>query len=162
MNHNENSRSPQEQAQVEIRTKGLSSEAQSMFASIERRARELFESNGRIGGRDLENWVRAESELYPPVPFQVTESANGLKVEVDVGGFAPKELEVDLEPRRVIVIGKHNMHESRKTTGARATEEQYSHLLRCLGLPASIDTSHATAYVNRGILLVELKKTEAA
>jgi HSP20 family molecular chaperone IbpA len=162
MNQNENSRSPQERAQVEIRTKGLSSDAQSMFASIERRARELFESNGRIGGRDLENWVRAESELYPPAPFQVTESGDGLKVEVDVSGFGPRELEVDLEPRRVIVLGKHRMHESRKTAGGRTTEEQYTHLLRCLGLPASIDTAHATAYVNRGILQVELKKTAAA
>jgi HSP20 family molecular chaperone IbpA len=162
MNQNEINRSPQERAQVEIRTKGLSSDAQSMFASIERRAQELFEANGRIGGRDLENWVKAESELYPPAPFQVTESGDALKLEVDVSGFAPKELEVDLEPRRVIVIGKHHTHESRRTVGGRTTEEQYTHLLRCLGLPTSTDTSHATAYVNRGVLQVELKKTAAA
>jgi HSP20 family molecular chaperone IbpA len=162
MNQNEIGRSPQERAQVEIRTKGLSSDARSMFAMIERRAQELFESNGRIGGHDLENWVRAESELYPPAPFQVTESADGLKIEVLVSGFAPKELEVDLEPRRVIVIGKHRTHESRKTAAGRTMKEQYVHLLRCLGLPAPIDTSHATAYVNRGILRVELKKTAEA
>src|SRR5215475_5713431 len=147
MNQNEINRSSQERTQVEIRTRGLSSDAQSMFASIERRAQELFEANGRIGGRDLENWVKAELELYPPAPFQVTESDDGLKVEVDVSGFAPKELEVDLEPRRVIVIGKHRMHESRKTTGGKTIEDQYTHLLRCLGLSSSIDTSHATAFV---------------
>ena len=30
---------------------------------IARRAREIFERNGRIPGRDLENWLEAESQL---------------------------------------------------------------------------------------------------
>ena len=162
MNQQETSRSPLERAAVEIRTKGLSPEAKSMFSSIERRARELFESNGRIGGHDLENWTRAEYELYPPAPFQLTEFPDRLKLEVDVNGFAARELEVDLEPLRVTVIGKHRIQESHKTAGGKISEERYTHLLRCLGLPAAIDTSHATAIVTRGILQLELRKTAAA
>jgi hypothetical protein len=30
---------------------------------IRLRARQLFEERGRVEGRDLENWVRAESEV---------------------------------------------------------------------------------------------------
>lgn len=30
---------------------------------IERRAREIYEQNGRVPGRDLNNWLQAETEL---------------------------------------------------------------------------------------------------
>jgi HSP20 family molecular chaperone IbpA len=158
MNEHEISRTQHNGAPVEIRTKGLSPDAVTMFQRIESRANELFESNGKIHGHDLENWVRAESELFPPAPIQVTESEDQLKLEVDVRGFAPKELEVDLEPQRITVIGKHHTQESHKTGGEKVTDERSTHLLRCVGLPTRVDTSNADARVNRGVLQVELKK----
>lgn len=30
---------------------------------IARRAREIYEQNGRVSGRDLQNWLQAEAEL---------------------------------------------------------------------------------------------------
>lgn len=34
-----------------------------LHEAIGRRAREIYEKSGRIPGRDLENWVRAEAEI---------------------------------------------------------------------------------------------------
>jgi len=146
-------------APVEIRKMGLNPDAKVMLDRIAHRAYELFEFHGRTRGRDLDNWIAAETELFRPAPFKITESREGLKVEIDVRGFMPNELEVDLEPRRVTVIGKHHKGDSHKMTDGTVSEEHYSHLLRCLRLPAAIDTLHATASVNRGILQVGLRKS---
>jgi HSP20 family molecular chaperone IbpA len=162
MNEREVSRLQERGAAVEIRKKGLCPDAVIMFQNIERRAQELFESNGQLLGHDLENWVRAESELFPPAPMKVIESADSLKLELDVQGFAAKELEVDLEPRRITVIGKHHTKGFQRIEGGRTSEERYTHLLRCLGLPSGIDTSQASARVNGGTLQVELKKVPIA
>jgi len=34
-----------------------------LHAAIVRRAREIYERSGKIAGRDIENWIRAESEV---------------------------------------------------------------------------------------------------
>ena len=162
MNERAKNRTSEQGEPVEVRGKGLNPDAVHIFRDIERRAQQLFESNGRLPGHDLENWVRAESELFPPAPVNLTESPDGVRLELDVRGFAPKELEVDLEPRRVTVIGKHHSQESHQTETGRTSEERYTHLLRCLDLPSKIDTSRANAHLNRGILEVELKKVPVA
>ncbi len=92
---------------VVIKTTGLSVEAKEMIDSIARRAYEIFESKGRARGHELENWFEAESELFERTPVDIKESPEGVTVLADVRRFAPKELEVDLEPRRVTIIGKH-------------------------------------------------------
>ncbi len=36
---------------------------QSIFAEVQRRAYQLYEERGRIDGWDLDDWLRAESEI---------------------------------------------------------------------------------------------------
>src|ERR1700747_3898353 len=100
---------------IVIRTTGLSVEAKEMLDAIARRAYEIFESKGRARGHELENWFEAESELFERTPVDVKESLEGVTVLADVRRFAPKELEVDLEPRRGVIIGKHQGEAERKT-----------------------------------------------
>jgi len=68
------------------------------FKTIARRAYEIFETNGREFGRDLENWFRAERELLHPVPLNITESDSSLELKAEVPGFTEKELEIGVEP----------------------------------------------------------------
>jgi HSP20 family molecular chaperone IbpA len=103
---------------IVIRTTGLSDEAKEMLDAIARRAYEIFEAKGRARGHDLENWFEAESELFERTRVDVKETPEGLTVLADVRRFAPKELEVDLEPRRVTIIGKHQSQTERKTDKA--------------------------------------------
>ena len=72
---------------------------QQLTDSIARRAFGFFEGNGRIFGRDLDDWFQAESELIHPVHVDVAESDEGLTVHAEVPGFTAKELEVSVEPR---------------------------------------------------------------
>ncbi|MFI5095801.1 MAG: Hsp20 family protein [Candidatus Acidiferrum sp.] len=147
--------------QIAIKTTGLSAEAKQMFDLIARRAYEIFESNGRVRGRELEHWLQAESELFERTPIDVKESREGLTVLADVRGFAPKELEVDLEPKRVTIIGRHHSQSDQITNTRRSLEMCSTRLLRSLQLPVEIDTRHATARLHRGVLELDVKKVLA-
>ena len=91
---------------IVIRTTGLSVEARDMLDAIARRAYDIFEAKGRIKGRDLDNWLQAEAELFERTPLNIGESQDSVTVLAEVHDFTPKELEIDLEPKRVTIIGR--------------------------------------------------------
>src|SRR5438309_11170036 len=59
--------------------------------AISRRASEPFEGDGRILGRDLDHWFRAEAEPRHPAHVQVRESADAISVDAEVAGFSSSE-----------------------------------------------------------------------
>ena len=75
------------------------------FDDIARQAFEMLESNGRTFGRDLEDWLKAEGELFHPVHMTLTEAGDTLEVKAEVPGFSEKELEISVEPRRLTIAG---------------------------------------------------------
>jgi HSP20 family molecular chaperone IbpA len=83
--------------------------------SIARHAFELFEARGALFGRDLDDWFRAETELFHPVHLQITETDDTLAVYAEVPGFEAKELKVSVEPRRITINGKRGSTEEGKT-----------------------------------------------
>lgn len=131
-----------------------------VYDAIARRAFDIFESNGRAFGHDLEDWFRAESELLRPVNVDVQESDGALVVCAEVPGFSAKELEVSVEPRRLTVSGKKEGSEDRKERKTIYRERQSDQLLRVLDLPVEVDPSKAMATLKDGIL--ELKMPRAS
>jgi HSP20 family molecular chaperone IbpA len=127
--------------------------------AIARRAYELFE-NDRIFGRDLTNWLQAESELLHPAHMRVLESDDSLTVQAEVPGFGVNDLQVSLEPRRVTISGRRESHSDGKTEkSATVYQEQCSsELLRVIDLPAEVDASKATATLRNGILELNMPK----
>lgn len=146
---------------IVVRTTGLSVEAKELFDSIARRAYEIFESEGRMPGHALDDWLQAEAELFQQAPLKITESREGVTVQADVRGFAPRELEVDLEPRRVTIIGKRYNAARGTSDTSSSLETLKTELLRTMQLPVEIDTRHARARLKRGILELDMKKTVA-
>jgi HSP20 family molecular chaperone IbpA len=78
------------------------------FSALARRAYEIFERNGRVFGRDLENWFQAERELLHPVALNITETDEAFTVKAEVPGFTEKEIEVGVEQGRVTICGHAN------------------------------------------------------
>jgi HSP20 family protein len=135
---------------------------QQTYDSIARRAFEIFDNNGRWFGHDLEDWVRAESELLHPVHLEVAESEDDLTVRAEVPGFSTKELEINVEPRRLTLVGKHEAQEERKKAKPIYSEQCAKEILRVVYLPTDVDTSKASATLKDGILNIELPKAAHA
>ena len=78
---------------------------QQTYDSIARRAFEIFNNNGRWSGHELDDWFRAESELLHPVHLEITESDESLTVQAEVPGFSTKELQINVEPQKLMISG---------------------------------------------------------
>lgn len=134
---------------------------QEIHDSIARRAFELFEGSGRWPGRELDDWFRAESEMLHPVHLELTDSDNHLNVRAEVPGFTSKELEINVEPRRLTVSGKHEAREETRKGKTIYSELCAGEILRVVDLPAEVDTSSVTATLKDGVLNIKMAKTLA-
>lgn len=131
---------------------------QQIYDSIAQRAFEIFESNGKSFGHDLDDWFKAESEILHPVRVEVQESDDALIVCAEVPGFGAQELEVSLEPRRLTVSGKKEAGDERKKVKALHTERRSDQVLRVLDLPVEVDPSQATAALKDGVLELRMPR----
>jgi HSP20 family protein len=126
--------------------------------SIARRAFELFQSSGFTNGHDLEDWLKAESELLQPVPLEVSETDNEVTVRAAVPGFTEKELQVKVDAHRVCIAGKRE-ESSEQKKGKNTYAERRSHeICREVDLPAEINPDEAKAELRDGVLEIRLAK----
>jgi len=133
-----------------------------IYNSIARRAFEIFESNGRNFGHDLDDWFKAESELLHPVHVRMAESDDSLTVEAEVPGFEAKDLQINLEPRRLTISGKKETKEEQEKGKAVYQEQCSNEILRVIDLPAEVDASKAAATLKNGILELQMPKSAVA
>jgi HSP20 family protein len=135
---------------------------QQVYDSIARRAYEIFDNNGRWFGHELDDWLRAESEILHPVHLEVAETDEALTVRAEVPGFATNELDINVEPRRLTIAGKHETKDETKKGKTIYSERCAQEILRSFDLPAEVDSSKVTATLKDGILNIELPKAAHA
>jgi|SRR5579872_3398343 len=135
---------------------------QKTYDAIARRAFEIFDSNGRWLGHELEDWVRAESELLHPLHLEIAETDDNLEVRAEVPGFTSNELKIDVEPNRLTITGKHEAQEENKKGKTLYSERCAKEILRVVDLPAQVDTSKVNATLKDGILKLEMPKAAHA
>lgn len=131
---------------------------------IARRAFEIFESNGRRLGRDLDDWLRAEAELLHPLHVEVSETDDALTVEAEVPGFGEKDIQVSIEPRRLTISGKRETTEERTKGKTIYSERCSDEVFRTMDLPVEVDaaSSAVKALYDRGMLTITLPKVGKA
>jgi len=135
---------------------------QQMSTCIANRAFELFAARGRAFGRDLDDWLRAESEFVRPIRIDLTESADALTVRAEVPGFSANELEVGVESHRLTISGKHEPTEQRPGEKTIYGGQGSNQIYRAIDLPADIDTSKVTATLKNGVLTLTMPKAAKA
>ncbi|MFZ0636008.1 MAG: Hsp20 family protein [Candidatus Acidiferrales bacterium] len=131
--------------------------------NIARRAFEIFESEGSLFGRELDQWFKAEAELLHPVHMTMTETDGALTVQAEVPGFNASELEVSIEPRRLTISGKKETTKEEQKKGKVIYKKQCSsELLRIIDLPTEVDATKTTAMLKNGVLELNMPKGNAA
>jgi HSP20 family protein len=143
-------------------TENVLDRLQETYNTIARRAFEIFDHNGRWFGHELEDWLRAESELLHPLHLEITETEENLAVRAEVPGFTTKELTIDVEPRRVTITGKHAAQEESKKGKTIYSERCANEILRVVDLPVEIDSSKVNATLKDGVLNLEMPKAAHA
>ncbi len=132
------------------------------FSALTRRAYQIFEGNGRAFGRDLDNWLQAERELFHHVPLNITESEESFEVKAEVPGFNEKEIELGVESRRLTIAGKRESKKEEKKGKTLCVESSSDRILRIVDLPCEIETDKVMATLKNGVLDLTLPKVAKA
>ena len=139
-----------------VEPQNLAKRIDDIHNQIALRAFEIFQCNG---GQELDNWFKAEAELLHSSHININESESALTIEAEVPGFNANELEVSIEPRRLIISGKKETSKEEKKRGKSIYKEQCSsELLRVIDLPAEVVASKATATLRNGVLELNMPK----
>ncbi|MGC2333675.1 MAG: Hsp20 family protein [Candidatus Acidiferrales bacterium] len=141
-----------------LKVESLAAHVDAIFDVISRRAYEIFEGSGYAPGREVDNWFQAERELLHPVHIQVNESGDALEIQAEVPGFSEKELEVNVEPRRLVISGKRETKTEGKNEKAVYSEFCSDQILRIVDLPAEVETNKVVANLKNGVLELRLPK----
>jgi len=156
-------RAPAQSAAVRVvEPQSLIDRINQVYQTIARRAFELFESEGGAPGRDLDHWLKAESELLRPVAVNVTEANDALTVQAEVPGFDAGDLEACVESGRLTISGKKESKEEQKKGKTIYREQRSNEILRVITLPAAVDASKATATLANGVLELILPRAAEA
>ena len=131
-----------------------------IYDAVARRAYDLFEREGRTDGNDVRHWLDAEKEFLQPVDLRMEETDNEFVVRAEVPGFTANDLEVNVEPRRVIISGKLQSKKETKEGGSVSVEECSAEILRTLDLPCEVNAGKVTATLKDGVLSIQLPKAE--
>ena len=129
-----------------------------VFNALSRRAYDIFEGNGRKFGHDLEHWFQAERELLYPVRVNIEETDDSLAVRAEVPGFNEKEIEINVEPRRLTITGKRESKKEETKGKTVYTEGCCDQILRVVNLPVDVETDKVMATLKNGVLEFTLPK----
>jgi HSP20 family molecular chaperone IbpA len=141
-----------------VKFESLLDQMDEVFNNITKRAFEIFEENGRIFGHELDNWLEAEREFLHPVHIQVAESGESFDVKTEIRGFDEKDLEINIEPRRVTISGKRETSKEEKKGKSVYSETGCDQILRVEDLPAEVETDKVTATLKNGVLALTMPK----
>jgi HSP20 family protein len=141
-----------------IKFESLLERMDEVFSDVTKRAFEIFEGNGRVFGRELDDWLKAEREFLHPVHTQLSESGESLVVRAEVPGFSEKELEISAEPRRVTISGKRETSKEEKKGKTVYSETGCNQILRVVDLPVAIEADKVSATLKNGVLELTMPK----
>lgn len=141
-----------------VKQESLFDEMEKTFHTLARRAYEIFDGNGRVFGRELDNWLQAERELLHPIALNIIETEEAFTVKAEVPGFTEKEIEVAVEQGRLVITGQKESSKEEKKGKTVCAETRSDRILRVVDLPGEVEAGRVTATLKNGVLELVLPK----
>lgn len=92
--------------------------------------------------------------------IDVEETADALKITVEVPGLEKDAVDVSIEDSQLTISGEKQVSEDREEANVHVRERRYGRFKRTLTLPSSVDTSQADARYENGLLLITFPKSD--
>jgi HSP20 family protein len=138
----------------------MSDSMQTIFDQIKEKAFCLFCENGSTHGHAIEDWLKAERELFQVPESELVENDKEFTLQVTAPGFEAKDLEITALPDSIVVKSEATQ-ESEKTEGkVYFSEFSNKQLYRRYALPSAIDVNKTVAILEKGMLKVIAQKAD--
>src|SRR4029077_9134342 len=95
-----------------------------------------------------------------PVHVNLEETDGEFVVRAEVPGFTASDLEVNVEPGRVTIVGKRQSKKETREDRALYSEECSDEIFRAIELPSEVNTTKVSATLKDGVLNIEIPKAE--
>jgi HSP20 family protein len=120
------------------------------FARMHQEMDRLFEDffDGRRAG--------GERMLEPSV--DIAESKKAYRIEVEVPGIDPKDIEVHVDDGMLIISGEKQQETEDEDEGFHRVERRYGRFRRTLSLPDDADGDRIQADARRGVLKIRIPR----
>ena len=128
---------------------------------VQQRAFDLFEKRGREVGHELEDWLKAEHELFGWPAAELAEKNGGYEIGITLPGFEPKDVEVTATPNEVIIHAAAQKEQKTQKDNVLWTEFGSSDVYRRFDVPTAINVEQVTAKLDNGLLRVIAPKIAA-
>ena len=127
--------------------------------AIARRAYELFEDHGRTNGHDIDDWIEAKVEVVRGYRHDLKESAGAIVFRAELPcSFTTDQLNVSVEPRRLMLSGETELDVIRGGDTPAHTEKRTQHIFGVEELPVDVDPSQAVANLKGDLLEVVMPR----
>ena|ERR1051326_836046 len=134
------------------KTESLFVELNSLHNRIVKRAFEIFDRNGQVFGKDLDDWLQAERELVWKPAVELEEKDNEFRLQIATPGVDPKDIDIEVTPEYVLVKAEgHHEHKEEKGK-VHICEFASSNMFRSVRLPKKIDPDKVKAEFKNGML----------
>jgi HSP20 family protein len=119
---------------------------------IMRRAYEIFEQNGSMLGRDLENWSRAEHELTWKPAIELSEKDGVFQLEVALSGVEAKDINIEVTPEDIVLTADTQHRHADQKGVVHYCEFETGKMFRAIHVPNKIDPDKVKAEFKNGLL----------
>ena len=109
-----------------------------------------------FGGRPF----LAEREVWPAI--DISEDENSITVRAEVPGCKPEDIDISVQGNMLTIAGEKKHEEEKKEKGYYYAESSYGSFRRDMTLPSDVDPSKIDASCKKGVLTVNLSKSEKA
>jgi len=133
-------------------------EMKATFEKIRKRAFEFFERRGGAPGFDVDDWVRAEHDLFWVPQAELLETETDFRLKVGVPGFDAKELNITAQVNEIVIQGETENREEKTEKGVYYSEFGTKSLYRRFVLEMPIEIGAVTANVDNGMLTIVAPK----
>lgn len=93
---------------------------------------------------------------------EVSETDDQIRVKAELPGLDEKDIQISMQDNLLTIRGEHQEERHNNKRKYHISEMQYGSYSRTIALPATVDTTLAIAKFKRGILTLDLPKTNQA
>jgi HSP20 family protein len=130
---------------------GLIRSADAFRSSIDRLFDRLMRWDDLVGPSDL-TWPAME----------VTEDKDSYRIDVEIPGVEPKDVQLTFEYGRLVVRGEKRQEKRSQEGTTHVLERRYGSFERSVMLPETADVDRAEATFRNGVLTISVPKREEA
>lgn len=139
----------------------ISAETEEIQSRIRQRAFEISETRGH-SGREMDDWLSAESEIISVPPIELSEKGNTFQLQLAVAGLNRADLRVMATPEQMLIKADFRHDHASSEATVHVCEFKSATVFRSITFPEPIDPKSIKVDFEDGLVRITAQKAAGA